>query len=153
LTQYEKVLKLTEKPLIPRDIIESDLSLQAYLEENIIENRKHEMFRLRNAKTIEIRRKNLEAAARKITVEPCQKTKTWKCKKADKTNDFNLNPSAQAQTNEPAEGSLVIEQIKGIIVVCSKCGHKFVHHSQNLSRQYFCTCSRCKSNIRLKHYK
>ncbi len=41
LTQ-ERSIKLLDKPLIPRDIIESDLSLQSYLEENVKENRNHE---------------------------------------------------------------------------------------------------------------
>jgi hypothetical protein len=126
MTDYEKVIKIHEKSLIPADTVQSDLALQSYLVENVKENQKHERIRLRVAKAQHTRiNHSLEAAARKITVEPqTQKTKTWKCKKADKTNDFNLNSSAQAQTNEPAEGSLVIEQIKGIIVVCDFCGHR-----------------------------
>ena len=124
------------KSLIPADIVQSDLALQSYLVENVKENQKHERIRLRVAKAQHTRiNHSLEAAARKITVEPqTQKTKTWKCKKADKTNDFNLNSSAQAQTNEPTEGSLVIEQIKGIIVVCDFCGHRWTHHSKNLGK-------------------
>jgi len=152
MTEYEKVIKIHQRSLIPADIVQSDLALQSYLVENVRENQKHERIRLRVAKAVESRRRNLEAVARKITVEPTQKTKTWKCKKADKTNDFNLNPSAQVQTNEPAEGSLVIEQIKGIIVVCDFCGHRWTHHSKNLGRQYYTQCGICRRKVRLKHY-
>jgi hypothetical protein len=49
LTQ-DKAIHLQNKPLIPRDIIESDLSLQSYLEQNIIDNRQDEKTRLRIAK-------------------------------------------------------------------------------------------------------
>jgi hypothetical protein len=153
MTDYEKVIKIHEKSLIPADIVQSDLTLQSYLVENVKENKKHELIRQRIAKAQHTRINHaLEAAARKITVEPTQKTKTWKCKKVAETNDFNLNPSAQAQTNEPAEGSLVIEQIKGIIVVCNFCGHGWTHHSKNLGRQYYTQCGFCRRNVRLKHY-
>jgi hypothetical protein len=134
MTEYEKVTKVYSRSLIPADIIESAIHLHSYLEENVIENKKHELIRQRIAKA-QRTRVNYSPAARKIKVEPAgpepiQQTKTWKCKKADKTNDFNLNPSAQAQTNEIAEGSLVIEQIKGIIVVCDFCEHRWTHHKE-----------------------
>jgi hypothetical protein len=38
--------------LIPSDIIQSDLQLQSYLVENVIENRKHELIRLRTMKAV-----------------------------------------------------------------------------------------------------
>jgi len=174
LTQ-DKAIHLQNKPLIPRDIIESDLSLQSYLEQNIIDNRQDEKTRLRIAKAKQTwTNKKLEAAARKIKVEPStdsesnqkttgpgitqQQQKTWRCKKVEteKSKVIACNKSekpSEPLTKEPTEGSLVTEQRKGIVVVCHNCAHKFVHHSKNLSRQYYCTCSRCKSNIRLKHYK
>jgi hypothetical protein len=111
MTEYEKVTKIHSRSLIPADIIESATHLHSYLEENVIENKKHELIRQRIAKAQRKRvNYSLEAAARNIKVEPAgpesiQHTKTWKCKKANKTKDFNLNPSAQAQTNEPAECS------------------------------------------------
>jgi hypothetical protein len=49
-TNYEKAIRIESRHLIPRDIIESDKSLQSYLEENVIENRKHESIRQRLAK-------------------------------------------------------------------------------------------------------
>jgi hypothetical protein len=66
MTDYEKVIKIHEKSLIPADIIESSTHLQSYLEEYVIQNRKHELIRLRTMKA-ETRRRNL-AIARKITV-------------------------------------------------------------------------------------
>jgi flagellar biosynthesis chaperone FliJ len=71
LTTYEKAIHLQNKPLIPRDIIESDLSLQSYLEQNVIENRKDEKIRQRIAKAKHTRiNHSLEAAARQIKVTP-----------------------------------------------------------------------------------
>jgi len=149
LTTYEKAIHLQNKPLIPRDIIESDLSLQSYLEQNIIANREDEKLRQRAAKAKRTWiSKRLEAASRKIKVEPStstvsepvkqQQTKTWKCKPI---------------TEEPREGSLVTEQIKGIVAVCRNCNHKWTHHSKNLGGQYYASCPRCRSNVRLRHYK
>jgi len=89
LTQ-EKAIRFQEKPLIPADIVQSDLALQSYLVENVKENKKHELIRQRIAKAQRTRiNHSLEAAARKIKVEPAgpepiQQTKTWKCKKATK---------------------------------------------------------------------
>lgn len=74
------------------------------------------------------RKYNLEQKARQIKVEPSlegesikQQTKKWTCKK--------VGTVAEA---EPREGSLVVEQVKGIWCVCSNCGHKWVHHSSKL---------------------
>jgi hypothetical protein len=147
---YEKALKITEKSLIPAGIIESDKSLQSYLEENVIANQKDEKIRLRIARTKNTWiNKRLEAAARKITVEPTdaasikqQQTIRRLCKKVDKP-----------VTEEPREGTLVTEVIKGIIVVCDFCGHRWTHHSQNLGRQYYTQCGICRRNVRLKHYR
>jgi hypothetical protein len=94
LTQ-ERSIKLVEKSLIPADIIESDLSLQSYLEENVIQNRKHEKIRQRVAKAQRKRiNHSLEAAARKITVTPSAgsepvKQQTWKCKKVEAEKEKN----------------------------------------------------------------
>jgi hypothetical protein len=63
-----KDIHIETRPLIPRDIIESDLSLQSYLAENLKENKKHEMIRLRSAKAVRIRKNNLEQNARQITI-------------------------------------------------------------------------------------
>jgi hypothetical protein len=141
LTQ-ERSIKLVEKPLIPRDIIESDLSLQSYLEENVKENQKHERIRLRVAKAQRTRiSKNLEAAARKIKVEPAGPGTAPEIKRVDICKQ------------EPARGSIVKETRTGMIVDCNHCGHRFTHFSKNLYSQYFCSCSRCHLNVRLKHYK
>jgi hypothetical protein len=153
LTQ-DKAIRLESRPLIPRDIIESDKSLQAYLEENVIQNRQDEKIRLRIAKARQTwTNKRLEAAARKIKVEPSggfpsegqepiQQTMRRHCKKQDKP-----------VTEEPREGTLVTEQIKGIVTVCNNCNHTWVHHSKNLGKQYYASCPRCHYNCRLKHYK
>jgi hypothetical protein len=63
-------IHIVTRPLIPRDIIESDLSLQSYLAENVIENQKHEKNRLQNAKAVRTRKNNLEQKS---------KTDTGKC--------------------------------------------------------------------------
>src|SRR2546430_492886 len=119
LTTYERSIKLLDRPLIPRDIIESDLSLQSYLEENVKEKRNHEKYRLRSAKAVRTRKKNLEAAARKITVTPStdsestqQQTNKWKAKsesvsEADPTREEIRRVDICKQ--EPREGSLVTE--------------------------------------------
>jgi hypothetical protein len=69
MTEYEKVIKIHSKSLIPGDIIESATHLHSYLEENVIENKKHELIRQRIAQAQRTRiNHSLEAAARKITV-------------------------------------------------------------------------------------
>jgi hypothetical protein len=50
MTDYEKVIKIHEKSLIPSELIKCDLSLQSYLVENIKENKRHELIRQRIAK-------------------------------------------------------------------------------------------------------
>jgi hypothetical protein len=141
MTTYEKAIHLQNKPLIPRDIIESDLSLQSYLEENVIQNRKDEKIRQRVAKAQRTRiNHSLEAAARKIKV-----TQTNKPIEEIRRVDICKQP-------EPREGTLVTETIKGIIVICDHCGHRWTHHSANLGRQYYTQCSICRRNVRLKHY-
>jgi hypothetical protein len=165
-TIYERSIKLQNKPLIPREIIESDKSLQAYLEENVIQNQKHEKIRQRVAKAQRTRiNHSLEAAARKIQVEPStdsesvkqQQTKKWTCKKVqsnDHKHKREVVVCSETETKEePREGSLVTEQIKGIVTACNNCNHIWVHHSKNLGRQYYASCPRCHNNCRLKHYK
>jgi hypothetical protein len=167
MTEYERVIKIHEKSLIPPGIIESDLSMQSYLEQNVIKNRKHEEYRLRSAKAVRTRKNNLEAAARKISVTPTtdaesavsdtakQQTKKWTCK-TEKTPQklvvWNKRVTTAAEEEEPREGTLVTEEIKGIIVVCDFCGHRWTHHSKNLGRQYYTQCGICRRNVRLKHY-
>jgi hypothetical protein len=155
MTEYEKAIHLQNKPLIPPGIIESDKSLSAYLEDNVKKNRQDEKTRQGLARKRQTWiNKRLELAARKITVEPSTtepiqpQTKTWKCKKTDKINSCNQTRSAE----EPREGTLVTETIKGIIVVCDFCGHRWTHHSANLGRQYYTQCGICRRNVRLKHY-
>jgi hypothetical protein len=137
---------------LPVEIIKSDLSLQSYLEENVRENQKHERIRLRVAKAQRTRINHaLEVAARNMKVEPIstgselikqQQTEKWKCKKAE--------PAAAPAKLE----SYVVEDTRrGLRVNCTHCGHSFVHFSKNLHSQYFCSCSRCHLNIRLRHYK
>jgi hypothetical protein len=143
MTEYEKVTRIHSKSLIPQDIVQSDLQLQSYLEQNVIDNRKHESIRQRVAKAQHTRiRHSLEAAARKIQVEPTgpvqQQTKTCKFKRVE----------------TPKEDSRFVKETRtGIRVICDHCGHSFVHFSKNLYSQYFCSCSRCHLNIRLRHYK
>jgi hypothetical protein len=57
MINYEKAIHLQNKPLIPRDIIESDLSLQSYLAENVEQNRRDEVTRLKLAKAREMNRR------------------------------------------------------------------------------------------------
>jgi hypothetical protein len=169
-TIYERSIRLLDKPLIPRDIIESDLSLQSYLEHNIIENRKDEKIRQRIGKAKQTwNNKRLEAAARKISVEPVNQYQYQKHpaaksslptaptepqyktfqqvreeierKARQKSKKVSESESA-AELKEPIEGSLVIETRKGIVVDCNNCGHRFTHFSKNLYSQYFCSCSR-----------
>jgi hypothetical protein len=52
----EKKIHIDTQPLIPRDIMESALSLQSYLEQNVIENRRDEITRLKLAKAREAKR-------------------------------------------------------------------------------------------------
>jgi hypothetical protein len=71
LTQYEKVIKIHEKSVLPPDILGSDLALQSYLEENIIANQKDEKIRLRIAKARQTwTNKRLAASKEKISIEP-----------------------------------------------------------------------------------
>jgi hypothetical protein len=182
LNQYEKAIHLQNKPLIPPWIIESDKSLSAYLEENVKQNRQDEKIRLRAAKAKNTwANKRLEAAARQIKIEPVgpepgaqklskpynseppkqeykpfnqareeiqQSRKSWKCKKGATLPHF----CGKGIEEEPREGTLVTETIKGIIVVCDSCGHRWTHHSANLGRQYYTQCGICRRNVRLKHY-
>lgn len=55
--------------------------------------------------------------------------------------------------NTIGDSSIVVEKRVGYRVTCPHCGHTFVHFSKNLGKQYYCSCSRCHTNIRLKHYK
>jgi hypothetical protein len=142
----EKAIRIFERPLIPMDLVDSATSMDSYLTQLREDSKNHEKYRLRSAKAVRTRKFNLEAAARQIKVEPAgptqQQQKTWKCKKeTDKPVE-----------EEPREGSLVVETIKGIIVVCDFCGHRWTHHSKNLGRQYYTQCGICRRNVRLKHY-
>jgi hypothetical protein len=140
LTQ-ERSIKLVEKSEIPADILGSDLALQSYLEENVRENQKHERIRLRVAKAQRTRiNHSLEAAARKIKVEPAGPGTAPEIKRVD-------------ICKEPREGSLVVEQRKGLVVNCNHCNHIWTHFSKNLYGQYYASCPKCHGNCRLKHYK
>jgi ribosomal protein L37AE/L43A len=140
MTDYEKVIKIHQKSLIPTDIIKSAGNLQSYLSENVIENRKDELTRLRYMKASRTRKFNLEQKARQIKVTPStdsesikqQQTKVWRCKKATK--------SESVSEAEPKEGSLVVSTIKGIVTICDNCTHKWIHHSNNLGKQYYAQC-------------
>jgi hypothetical protein len=137
------------------DLVDSTTSMDSYLTQLREDSIKHEKIRLRVARTQQTRiNKSLEAAARKITVEPplqTQKTKSWHCKEVD-TEKRKVVICKQEPT-ETREGSLVVQKRIGIVVVCDKCTHRFTHYSKDIGKQYFCCCSRCHANIRLKHYK
>jgi SMC interacting uncharacterized protein involved in chromosome segregation len=111
------------RAVLPPDLSKPSQELDNYLSTLKVDCTKEEKHINRYRRMRDTRLRNTLTKPN-ITVEPIQQHKTWKCKKVAKTNDFNLNPSAQVQTNKPAEGSLVIEQIKGIIVVCDFCGHR-----------------------------
>jgi RNase P subunit RPR2 len=141
LTTYERAIRLQNKPILPRDIIESDLSLQSYLAQNVIDNRQDEKVRQQIAKTKRTWiSKRLELAARNIKIEPAtisdaeptKLTKSWKCKKVE----------APTTTAAPLESNVVEETRRGLRVTCTHCGHSFTHFSKNLYSQYFCSCSR-----------
>jgi hypothetical protein len=150
LTQ-ERAIRINERAVLSPDLSKPSQELDNYLSTLKVDCAKEEKHINRYRRMRDTRLRNTLSKPN-ITVEPIQQHKTWMCKKADKTNDFNLNPSAQVQTNDPAEGSLVIEQIKGIIVVCDFCGRRWTHHSKNLGRQYYTRCGICRRNVRLKHY-
>jgi hypothetical protein len=138
----ERSIKLVEKSEIPADIVQSDLQLQSYLVENVKENKKHELIRQRVAKAQRTRiNHSLEAAARKIKVEPAGPGPAPEIKRVDICKQ------------EPIEGSLVVEQRKGIVVNCNHCNHQWTHFSKNLYGQYYASCPKCHRNCRLKHYK
>jgi hypothetical protein len=125
--EYEKIIKIHEKSLIPPDLIDSTTNMDSYLTQLRQDSKNHEKYRLRSAKAVRTRKFNLEAAARQIKVEPAgptqQQQKSWRCKKVVDKSTLE---------EEPTEGSLVVETIKGIIVVCDFCGHRWTHHSKNL---------------------
>ena len=124
----KRAIRINERAVLPPDLSKPSQELDNYLSTLKVDCAKEEKHINRYRRMRDTRLRNTLSKPN-ITVEPIQQHKTWMCKKTDKTNDFNLNPSAQVQTNEPAEGSLVIEQIKGIIVVCDFCGHRWTHHS------------------------
>jgi delta-aminolevulinic acid dehydratase/porphobilinogen synthase len=119
--------------------------MDTYLTQLREDSIQHEKFRIRSMKAVETRRRNLEAAAKKITVEPI----TPKAK-----NTVGTKPWNKYEALAPAvENSRFVKETRtGIRVICDHCGHSFTHFSKNLYSQYFGSCSRCHLNVRLRHY-
>jgi hypothetical protein len=111
-------------------------------------------YRLRSAKAVESRRRNsisnsLEQKARQIKVEPSYKQTAPVVIETEKRKVV----ISKQEPTETREGSLVVQKRIGIVVVCDKCTQRFTHYSKDLGKQYFCCCSRCHANIRLRHYR
>jgi hypothetical protein len=53
---HEKPVHITTRPILPKEIIESSLSLESYLEQMILDNKQDEATRLRLARAREKRR-------------------------------------------------------------------------------------------------
>jgi hypothetical protein len=95
-----KDIHIETRPLIPRDIIESDLSLQSYLEQNINENRKDEMIRLKLAKARETKREYyLKQKEKKIRIESNTKHKNFGNKKFWKSTTGVPDPGRKNEPN------------------------------------------------------
>jgi hypothetical protein len=124
MNEYQRVLRINDKPTLPPDLSKPSKELDDYLSTLKGESEASQRKLIRYAKMTKTRQQNLVAEKKAVI-----------CK--------------QDKTNEPTEGSFVIESIKGLCVVCDHCSHKWVHHSSNLGRQYFCQCPHCRRNTRL----
>jgi hypothetical protein len=142
----EKAIRIFERPLIPMDLVDSATSMDSYLTQLREDSKLHEKYRLRSAKAVESRRRNLEAAARKITVEPpsqTQKTKSWHCKEVD----TEKRKVVLCKQEVIEDSSVVVERRAGYKVTCPWCTYSWVWHGRK--DRFFVSCSRCHKSFKL----
>ena len=143
----EKAIRIFERPLIPMDLVDSATSMDSYLTQLREDSIKHEKIRLRVARTQQTRiNKSLEAAARKITLEPpsqTQNTKSWHCKEVD----TEKRKVVLCKQEVIEDSSIVVERRVGYKVTCPWCTYQWVWHGKK--DRFFISCSRCHKSFRL----
>jgi len=141
----EKAIKILERPLIPHDLVDSASEMDSYLTQLREDSIQHEKFRLRSVKGVESRRRNLEAAARRITVEPpsqTQKTKSWHCKEVE-----TEKTKVVACVSVLDDSGIVVEKRVGYRVTCPRCVYQWIWYGKK--DRFFISCSRCHKSFKL----
>jgi hypothetical protein len=145
----EKAIRIFERPLIPMNLVDSATSMDTYLTQLREDSIQHEKYRLRSAKAVESRRRNLEQKARQITIEPStepgtvQQQKSWRCKEVD----TEKRKVVLCKQEVIEDSSVVVERRVGYKVTCPWCSYQWVWHGKK--DRFFISCSRCHKSFKL----
>jgi hypothetical protein len=147
------VTKNLERPIIPPDLLDSASEMDSYLTQLRQDSISHEKYRLRSAKAVESRRRNLEQKARQIKVESIPRgsdiiqlgprQKSWHCKEVD----TEKRKVVLCKQEVIEDSSIVVEKRVGYKVTCPWCTYQWVWHGKK--DRFFISCSRCHKSFKL----